>query len=244
MVLKDAHVQILVSLRLSFRFSPPNNPLTQRRLQDKDMKLLIGTGNAGKAFEISNVLKDLDLALLTLKDFPNLEEVEESGITYGENATLKAEAYSRNTGLLTLADDSGFEVEALRGAPGVISARYAGGGASDQERIDYLLAKFATVAGPSRRARFVSVVALAHPEAGLIECTTGTCEGVIIDEPRGSNGFGYDPIFVPEGFDVTFAELPSDVKDSISHRGKALAAMKSILAELMQRRGKPWGKAN
>ena len=193
------------------------------------MKLLIGTRNKGKAHEIATIFSDLNLTFLTLNDFPNVEEVEESGHTYHNNAILKAEGYARQCGALTLADDSGLEVNALHGAPGVRSARYAGEGASDRDRIDYLLAELAKVPTGDRRAQFVSVVALAQPEDGLLRTQSGICEGSIIDSPRGTIGFGYDPIFVPTGFDATFGELPSSIKDKISHRGKALTAIRPFL---------------
>jgi XTP/dITP diphosphohydrolase len=193
------------------------------------MKLLIGTRNRGKAEEIANIFSGLNLKFLTLNDFSNVEEVEESGNTYRENAILKAEGYARQCGVLTLADDSGLEVNALNGAPGVRSARYAGEGASDQDRLAYLLAEVAKVPNADRGARFVSVVALAQPENGFLRSQTGICEGSLVDSPRGTNGFGYDPIFVPTGFDATFGELPSSIKDKISHRGKALAALRPFL---------------
>lgn len=197
------------------------------------MKLLIGTRNKGKAHEIATIFSDLDLTFLTLNDFENVPEVEESGDTYRDNAILKAEGYARQCGVLTLADDSGLEVSALNGAPGVLSARYAGPGASDRDRIEHLLAEIAKVPNADKKARFVSVVALAQPEEGFLRSEAGICEGSLVDSPRGSNGFGYDPIFVPDGFDSTYAELPSSIKDQISHRAKALSAMRSFLKTLM-----------
>ncbi|HXD31828.1 MAG TPA: RdgB/HAM1 family non-canonical purine NTP pyrophosphatase [Pyrinomonadaceae bacterium] len=200
------------------------------------MKLLIGTWNKGKAKEISTVLGDLNLTFLTLNDFAGVIEVEESGNTYRENAILKAEGYARQCGVLTLADDSGLEVNALNGAPGVRSARYAGDGKTDQDRVNYLLDQLTAIPNADRGARFVSVVVLADHENGFLRSHTGTCEGAIIDSPRGTNGFGYDPIFAPTGFDKTFGELPSSTKDQISHRGKALAAMRSFLKILIKTR--------
>jgi XTP/dITP diphosphohydrolase len=196
------------------------------------MQLLIGTRNRGKAKEISALLGNLSFIFLTLNDFPDAPEVAEAGSTYEDNAILKAESYARHCGVLTLADDSGLEVSALNGAPGVLSARYAGEGASDGDRVNLLLAQLTNIPDVGRRARFVSVVALAHPENGIMRTETGICEGSIIASPRGSNGFGYDPIFVPEGFESTFGELPSTIKDRISHRGKALEAMASFLNNL------------
>ena len=202
-------------------------------LSEKYLKLLIGTHNVGKAIEISHVLEDLKLTFLTLRDIKVTQPVPESGRTYEENAILKAEGYARQSGLLTLADDSGLEVDALNGAPGVFSARYSGPAASDRDRIDLLLAQLERNPRSKRTARFVSVVALASPDAGVIKTEYGTCEGTIIDSPRGTNGFGYDPIFVPEGFNVTFAELPSTTKDVISHRGRALHAIKQFMMQLI-----------
>jgi XTP/dITP diphosphohydrolase len=193
------------------------------------MKLLMGTRNPGKAKEISALLGNLNFAFLTLNDFPDAPEVDESGSTYEDNAILKAVGYARHCGVLTLADDSGLEVNALNGGPGVLSARYAGEGASDGDRVNLLLAQLANISDVDRRARFVSVVALAHPANGIMRTETGICEGSIIASPRGTNGFGYDPIFVPDGFENTFGELPSSIKDKISHRAKALMAMASFL---------------
>jgi XTP/dITP diphosphohydrolase len=192
-------------------------------------KLLIGTHNVGKAVEIVNILSGADFHFLNLRDVGVLTPVAEVGSTYEENAILKAEAYARESGLLTLADDSGLEVDALDGAPGVISARYAGRAASDIDRIQLLLSQLSETSDEGRTARFVSVVVLAKPDAGVIRSETGVCEGTIIRTPRGNNGFGYDPIFVPNGFTKTFAELPASTKDVISHRAKSLSAMKEYL---------------
>ncbi|MCU1263850.1 MAG: hypothetical protein JWM21_168 [Acidobacteria bacterium] len=199
------------------------------------LRLLLGTYNAGKAVEISSLLSDLNIEFLTLRDFLQARVVEESGDTYEENAILKARGYARQTGILTLADDSGLEVDALGGAPGVLSARYAGAGASDGERIEQLLKEIRRIPGAARTARFVCVVAVADSAGKLMKVERGTCEGTITNIARGSNGFGYDPIFVPHGFDSTFAELPSETKDLISHRARALHAMQPFLARLISR---------
>jgi XTP/dITP diphosphohydrolase len=197
------------------------------------LKLLLGTYNAGKAVEISGVLKDLGIGFLTLGDFSQAQTVEESGATYEENAVLKAQGYAQQSGLWTLADDSGLEVDALGGAPGVLSARYAGAGAADADRVELLLKQLAVRSASDRSARFICVIALADSSARIIKTAYGVCEGSIIDSPRGTNGFGYDPIFRPQGFSSTFAELPSETKDAISHRGKALAAMRRFLVQLI-----------
>ena len=198
-----------------------------------NLELLLGTHNPGKASEISRALGGLGIKFLTLEDFRQVETVEESGKTYEENAILKARAYARQCGLWTLADDSGLEVVALDGIPGVFSARYAGAGASDSDRIAFLLAEMARRSTSDHTARFISVVALVDAQSQLINVEYGLCEGTIIDSPRGNHGFGYDPIFVPQGFDATFAELSSETKDAISHRGKALQAMRHFLGQLI-----------
>ena len=202
-------------------------------MKGTSLELLLGTRNSGKAIEICSALGDLGLRFLTLESFQQAQDVRESGETYEANAILKAQGYAQQCGLWSLADDSGLEVEALNGAPGVLSARYAGAGASDRDRIDLLLEQLGRTPANNRAARFVSVVALADSQSKVIKVEQGVCEGTIIDSPRGSNGFGYDPIFVPLGFDATFAELPPDIKDAISHRGKALRAMRMFLARLM-----------
>lgn len=198
------------------------------------LKLLLGTYNAGKALEISSGLRDLGIAFFTLGDFSQVQTVEESGATYEENAILKAQGYARQTGLWTLADDSGLEVDALSGAPGVLSARFGGAGASDSDRIARLLSELEGISPENRRARFVSAIALADSAAKVMKVERGICVGTIIDSARGSNGFGYDPIFVPHGFTSTFAELPADTKDAISHRGQALQAMHRFLEQLIR----------
>jgi XTP/dITP diphosphohydrolase len=198
-----------------------------------DLSLLLGTYNQGKATEISSVLRNPGINFFTLKAFPQAQPVKEVGSTYEENAILKAQGYARQSGLWTLADDSGLEVDALDGAPGVLSARYAGDRASDSERIDLLLKQLAECAPEKRAARFVSVVALADSNAEVVKVEYGVCDGTIVEPPRGTNGFGYDPIFVPRGYVETFAELPSAIKDVISHRGKALEAMRRFLLPLI-----------
>jgi XTP/dITP diphosphohydrolase len=195
------------------------------------LELLIGTGNRGKAAEIQRALGDLGISFLTLADLDRAQTVNESGVTYEENAILKAKGYARQSGHWTLADDSGLEVDALDGAPGVLSARFAGTTATDRNRIEFLLAQLAPAT--NRAARFVSVVALSDPTSRVVNVECGVCEGEIIDSPCGNSGFGYDPIFIPHGFNATFGELSSDIKDAVSHRGKALRAMRTFLAQAM-----------
>ncbi|MDQ4122106.1 MAG: XTP/dITP diphosphatase [Acidobacteriota bacterium] len=187
----------------------------------KPEKILIATGNAGKVREFAELLKDLPIEILGLKHFPEIEEVEETGATFEENAKLKAAGYAVQTGFWTLADDSGLEVEALENAPGVFSARYAGKTASYREKMEKLLAELKKTGDRERKARFVCAIALAAPDGEIVHLESGTCEGQISDKPRGSNGFGYDPVFVPDNFQKTFGELPENIKQEISHRGRA-----------------------
>lgn len=186
-------------------------------------QLLVATNNAGKVRELSHALADLPVRLRTLSEWPEITEAEETGATFAENAALKALHYSSRSGLLTLSDDSGLVVDALGGRPGVHSARYAGARATYAERMEKLLAELEATGDEERRARFVCVIALAEPSAGIIEQFEGVCEGRIARAPRGTGGFGYDPIFVPEGYAQTFGELPDEIKQSISHRARALA---------------------
>lgn len=190
------------------------------------IKLLIATNNQGKVREYEALLQDLPGIEIT---FPAQEglalEVQESGETFEENARLKAVAHARASGLPTLADDSGLEVDALRGAPGVRSARYAGPGSSDADRYRKLLAELAGVPPMQRSARFRCVVALALPQGG-VHTAEGTCEGEIGFAPRGEFGFGYDPVFIVESQGgQTMAELDPEVKSQISHRARAVQAM-------------------
>lgn len=195
-------------------------------------KLLIATNNPGKVREYEQLLADLPLEIT----FPAQEglafEVEETGETFEDNARLKAVAFACASGLLTLADDSGLEVDALNGAPGVRSARYGGPSANDAERYRKLLAALADVPPGQRSARFRCVVALARPD-GTIHTTDGACEGEIGFEPHGEHGFGYDPIFVVAGYGgLTMAQLDPDVKNRISHRARATLAARRILGQL------------
>lgn len=193
-------------------------------------KLLIGTGNVGKLREIKTILGDVPYDIVSLADFNDLETPAETGETYNANAILKADSYARQTGLLTLADDSGLEVEALSWGPGVLSARYAGDDAADADRRSLLLSELAKTGSHNRRARFVCFAAIALPERrAIISLTEGVCTGRVIDVARGAGGFGYDPLFVPDGYDLTFAELPDNVKNRISHRGRALAKTREFL---------------
>jgi XTP/dITP diphosphohydrolase len=193
---------------------------------------LIATSNSGKLREVTEILGDLPFNLKALSEFEGVVDIEETGDTFRENAALKATGYAIQTSLYTIADDSGLEVDALNGAPGVFSARYAGSNASDTDRIVFLLSNLAGMSGERRTARFVSAVAIADPEGQIIHQAEGVCEGTIAFQPRGTNGFGYDPIFVPKGFDRTLAELSVEVKNRISHRARALSASHDFLLGL------------
>jgi XTP/dITP diphosphohydrolase len=194
-------------------------------------ELLIATRNRGKVLEVESLLGALPLRLRSLADFPATQEVEETGATFEENSAIKARAYATQTGCWTLADDSGLEVEALNGAPGVFSARYGGPEATDAERIALLLDALSRSGDANRRARFVCVIAVADSRANLLSLFTGTCEGRIAPEPHGGGGFGYDPVFVPDGYEQTFGELPAGIKQRISHRARALRAALPFLLD-------------
>ncbi len=191
-------------------------------------KLALATGNRGKMREMREVLAGLDLSIITKEDFREWPELEEAGRTFEENALAKALELARWSGIPALADDSGLEVEALRGAPGVDSALYAGTHGDDLANIDRLLRELEGVPPPQRGARFVCVLALASP-AGDTLLVRETCEGAVAEAPRGEKGFGYDPVFVPAGMDRTMAELSLEEKNAISHRGKALRRLRAIL---------------
>ena len=204
--------------------------------------LLLGTRNPGKIHEIKLIIGDLEFEFHSLQEFPSVAVAEENADTYAGNAILKARFYARATGMLALADDSGLEVEALGGAPGVLSARYAGEDATDADRRKLLLSELAKIserasvselekmseAGASnRRARFVCAIAIASPAGEVLNLSEGICPGAITYAPRGESGFGYDPLFVPDGYDQTFAELSDDIKNEISHRARALKKLRT-----------------
>lgn len=194
----------------------------------KKLELLVATSNPGKIRELEDLLQDLPIALHGLREFPHLADVEETGATFAENAILKARAYAGETGLYALSDDSGLAVDALGGAPGVYSARYGGPGATDEDRIGKLLGELEMIGG-DRAAQFVCVMALAAPTGTIVRVEEGVCRGAIARAPRGANGFGYDPVFVPAGYDETFGELSVDVKRRISHRALAAGKIMAFL---------------
>jgi XTP/dITP diphosphohydrolase len=182
--------------------------------------LSIATRNAHKTREIQRIL-GADFAVRDLSAYPETPETVESGKTFEENAVLKATAAARQLPGLVVADDSGLEVDALGGAPGIYSARYAGQNATDRQNIDKLLVELARIERAKRSARFRCVIALAR-EGKLLGTFEGVVEGVVVDSPCGTSGFGYDPLFMPNGFGKTFGQLSPTEKDRVSHRARAL----------------------
>jgi XTP/dITP diphosphohydrolase len=193
------------------------------------MRLLIATTNPGKVREYRQLLNGLNCQLVGLSDVGITQEVAETGATYAENAMLKACKYAALSGLLTLADDSGLEVDALGGRPGVHSARYA---PDSPTRIQRLLAEMQNVPADRRSARFQCAIAIARPD-GRAEIATGTCEGWITTDARGANGFGFDPVFYVSERGLTMAELTGDVKNQISHRARAAQKVRPILERIL-----------
>ncbi len=186
-------------------------------------KVVLASNNAGKLREFREILEGL-FEIVSLRELGLEADPEETGSSFAENARIKAEYSCRLSGLPALADDSGLEVDALGGAPGIYSARYAPG--TDADRVEKLLRDIEKV--ENRTARFVSVVALVYPDGRQVTAR-GTCEGVITRQPQGAGGFGYDPIFLPDGYDQTFGLLSAETKNSISHRGRAVRALRDKL---------------
>ena len=190
--------------------------------------VVLATRNAAKLRELARILSAEDhgtqIRLTGLDEFPGAPDVPETGATFEENALLKARAIADYTGLPAVADDSGLCVDALNGMPGVLSARWAGGHGDDQANLELVLAQVADVPDTRLGARFVCAAALVVPGSGEW-VVTGQAEGRLIRAPRGSGGFGYDPIFLPDGFDQTTAEMTAEAKDAISHRGRAFRAL-------------------
>lgn len=209
-------------------------------------KLLVATHNQGKVREYRELLADLPLEVTYLDPEGITVEVEETGATFEENARLKATAYAGLSGYWTWADDSGLEVDALGGAPGVYSARYAGPDATDADRYRKLLAALTAVPWGRRTARFRCTVALATPD-GEVRTVDGVCEGVIAFGPAGSNGFGYDPVFYFPERNQTMAQLPPEVKNQVSHRARAaqgaLALLKDMVSAIEDAEGTQTGEA-
>src|SRR5205085_4373859 len=197
------------------------------------MDLVLATRNPHKTKEFRALL-GVEFTLIDLSDFPEIVLPKETGRTFAENAMLKARSVSQDRQSLIVADDSGLEVDVLAGAPGIYSARYAGENASDAENVDKLLRELSTrhVTTEKLSARFRSVIALAR-SGKLLDTFEGVVEGNIVDSPRGTAGFGYDPVFQPTGFEQTFAEMPPDMKNKISHRAQAIAALRKGLRDLV-----------
>jgi XTP/dITP diphosphohydrolase len=194
-------------------------------------KLLLATNNKGKLREYRRLLRGIPFEIVTPSDCDITAEIAETGASFEENAIQKATTMASLSNLLTLADDSGLEVEALGGAPGSLSHRFAGKNADDAKRIDYLLAKLKAAPDKNRAAQFRCIIAIAEP-AGKVEICSGTCRGVIIDKPRGANGFGYDPIFFIPELGKTMAELTMAQKNKISHRARAAEKARAILIDM------------
>jgi len=196
------------------------------------MEIVLATRNRKKIEEIRRITSDMGISVFTLDDFPECPEVEENGATFEENAVKKAVAIAQCTNKPSLADDSGLEVYALGGAPGTFSARFAGQDADDRKNMEKLLHELMSRGEAERKARFVCCIAMAFSD-GNVRTFFGYTEGTIGREPKGSRGFGYDPLFYPEGNDRTFAEMSNEEKDAISHRGRALRAFLQFLKEEM-----------
>ncbi|KWX02194.1 Nucleosiode 5-triphosphatase RdgB (dHAPTP, dITP, XTP-specific) [Carbonactinospora thermoautotrophica] len=198
-------------------------------------RVVLATRNRKKLVELRDILLEagLDVELLTLDAVPDAPEVAETCLTFAENALLKARAVAWAAGLPAVADDSGICVDALNGMPGVFSARWAGRHGDDQANLDLLLAQVAEVPDDKRGAHFACAAALALPD-GTARVVEGRLDGVLTRAPRGTNGFGYDPIFQPLGYTRTTAELSPEEKNAISHRGKAFRALTPIIADLVK----------
>ena len=191
------------------------------------MKFVLATKNKGKVSELRKILQDSEIVTMTEAGFD--EDIVEDGSTFEENALIKARAVCSALGTAAIADDSGIEVYALDMAPGIYSARYAGEGATDEDRVIKLLSELE--GKDDRRARFVCAAALCMPDGREAVCK-GVIEGVVLQSPRGDGGFGYDPVFKPIGFDKTVAEMSGDEKNEISHRAKAFMALKETIEKL------------
>ncbi|HZU56809.1 MAG TPA: XTP/dITP diphosphatase [Actinocrinis sp.] len=197
-------------------------------------RVVLATRNRHKIDELHAILAatGIEVELLGVADFPDLPDVRETGVTFAENALLKAVDVAGRTGLPAIADDSGLCVDVLGGAPGIFSARWAGRHGDDKANLDLLLAQLADVADTHRQAHFACAAALALPGGGQV-VREGRIDGTLLHAPRGTNGFGYDPIFLPDGYDRTTAEMPAEEKNAISHRTRAFQALAKDLANLL-----------
>jgi XTP/dITP diphosphohydrolase len=199
----------------------------------KMTKLLVATHNQGKVVEFAEMLADMAIEWLSLDDIGVTQDVEETGSTFRENSVLKARTYAAQTGLLTLADDSGLEVDALAGAPGVYTARYGGVGLTAVQRYKKLLAELQNVPEPQRTARFRCAIALSAPDGTILGESEGVCEGIIAQTAAGEGGFGYDPIFFVPQLQKTLAQISAEKKHEISHRGQALRQIEPLLRSVL-----------
>ncbi|PLS01335.1 XTP/dITP diphosphatase [Neobacillus cucumis] len=197
-------------------------------------EVIIATKNPGKAREFEHIFASRGIMVRTLLDFPEIPEVEETGTTFEENAILKAEAVSRALNKMVIGDDSGLMVDALEGRPGIFSARYAGEPKNDENNTDKVLQELQGVPEEKRTARFYCALAMAIPGQET-RTVSGTCEGRILEERRGTNGFGYDPVFYVPEKGSAMAELPSEEKNKISHRAAALKKLESVLDAILER---------
>lgn len=195
-------------------------------------RILMATRNKGKMIELRENLKNFQLEIITLDDIKDMPLLEENGATFLENAVCKAQTAAKISGLITMADDSGLEVDALDGQPGVYSARFAGEPSDDRKNNRKLLQLMKGLSYEKRTARFVCVIAIAFPD-GRIVSAEGKCEGIILEDLRGTGGFGYDPLFYIPSMEKTFAELSLDEKNAISHRGKALREAAVLLERFL-----------
>ncbi|OLN22611.1 non-canonical purine NTP pyrophosphatase [Domibacillus antri] len=195
-------------------------------------EVIVATKNAGKAKEFVQMFEPHGIVVKTLIDYPELPDVEETGETFAENALLKAESAARLTGRPAIADDSGLVIDALGGRPGVYSARYAGLDKDDKANNRKVLDEMTGLPDEKRSARFTCVLAVAFPDRQEPVIVEGSCEGRIAHEEQGTNGFGYDPLFIPDGFEVTMAQLNAGEKNAISHRAAALQKLRAVLPEL------------
>ena len=199
-------------------------------------KIVLATHNLHKQKEMNSILSSLGILIVGLDDFPQIGDIEETGSTLLENAFIKARTVHQLTGLPSIADDTGLEVDALHGAPGVYSARYAGQNPSFQENCEKLLSELKDSANQNRNAKFRTVIAFVDKKMEFQ--SEGVVKGVIVEKPRGVDGFGYDPIFQPNLYEITFAEMGMEEKNRISHRSKALEKMKEILVPYLEK-GEP-----
>lgn len=211
-------------------------------MPDAPLQIVFATRNLGKVRELASLTAHLPLDIRPATDWPDFPDIPETGDTFAENAALKARAAAAFAGCAALADDSGLEVDALDGAPGVRSARYSDPGATPQRNTDLLLSRIRSVPWPERTARFRCVMAFFDPTGGgadPIQLTEGICRGYILEAPKGSGGFGYDPVFYTPRWAKTFAEIPLELKNTVSHRARAMARMADYLKTHAAGMGRP-----